>query len=151
MYKPLSEEKTSTRLEEMLSSTGKIFLQIDLQPQGPWIYNNWIGYPTHDNVAKGAFKYLDWMQAKGCSAVLNDNRNLVGRWDGSMDWLEQNWIPYAVKSGLKYWAHLDNLSTFSAQSADQLQARIKGKFEVKLFEDRAAAEAWLTQCLKKSR
>ncbi|MBC3538387.1 STAS/SEC14 domain-containing protein [Rufibacter sediminis] len=135
----------------MITPTGKVFLQIDLQPQGPWIHSNWIGYPTHENVAKGAFKYLDWMREKGCTAVLNDNRQLVGRWDQSLDWLEQNWIPYAVKTGLKYWAHLDNLSALSANSADQLQERVKGKFEVKLFDDQTAAESWLRDRLKARR
>ncbi|MFB9865027.1 STAS/SEC14 domain-containing protein [Rufibacter immobilis] len=127
----------------MSSTTGKVFLQIELEPGQQWIYANWIGYPTPDNVAKGAFAYLDWMQAKGCTAVLNDNRQLVGRWDQSLDWLEKQWIPYALKTGLKHWAHLDNLATFSASSADQLRERVKGRFEIQLFDDQAAAEEWL--------
>ncbi|WP_207432611.1 STAS/SEC14 domain-containing protein [Sabulibacter ruber] len=151
MYKQLPGETTSTRLEELLSPTGKVFLQIDLDANDQWIYANWIGYPTHDNVAKGAFAYLDWMQAKGRSAVLNDNRNLVGRWDNSLDWLEQHWIPYAVKKGLKYWAHLDTTGTFSADSADQLRARVRGRFEVQLFDDQAAAENWLRSKLRLKR
>ncbi|GGK58737.1 hypothetical protein ACD591_16230 [Rufibacter glacialis] len=145
------EEITASRLEEMRTPTGKIFLQIDLAPQERWIYNNWIGYPTHENVAKGAMKYLDWMQAKGLSAVLNDNRQLVGRWDGSIDWLEKNWIPYAVKTGLKFWAHLDNPGTLSVNSADLLIARTRGKFEVKIFDDQAAAEHWLLERQKAKR
>ncbi|WP_205501934.1 hypothetical protein [Rufibacter psychrotolerans] len=143
MYKQLPGEIASTRLEELVTPTGKVFLQISLEPHDQWIHANWIGYPTHDNVAKGAITYLDWMKAKGCSAVLNDNRHLVGRWNQSLDWLEQHWVPYAVKAGLRYWAHLDTPGTFSAESADLLRARVRGKFEVQLFEDQAAAETWL--------
>jgi hypothetical protein len=75
--------------------------------------------------------------------VLNDNRHLVGRWDNSLDWLEQVWVPHAVQCGVRYWAHLDNVEAMSAQSAAALRARIKDKFEVEMFSEQAAAEAWL--------
>ncbi|UOQ70118.1 hypothetical protein [Hymenobacter cellulosilyticus] len=65
-------------LEELYSSVGKLFLEIHYQPEGPWIYADWVGFPTSGNVLKGARAYLDQMQQKRCVAVLNDNRHLVG-------------------------------------------------------------------------
>jgi hypothetical protein len=136
-------------LEELKSPLGKTFLAIHYRSEGPWIHADWIGYPTGPSVLQGAVAYLDHMQAQRCHAVLNDNRNLVGRWDASIDFLEQHWIPKAVATGLRYWAHLDTPGTFSVASADALRARIRGQFEVQIFEDQLQAEDWLRTCLQR--
>jgi len=133
-------------LEELRSSTGKIFLRISYDAHTDWIHADWIGYPTPDNVARGALAYLDHMQAKGCHAVLNDNRNLVGAWDQSVAWLAKEWIPYALRSGLKCWAHIDNTDAFSTKSASALGALIKDRFEYGIFDDVEEARAWLKKC-----
>ena len=130
-------------LEELRSPVGKLYLSIQQPENAQWIYADWMGYPTPNNVATGAIAYLDWMQKQRLHAVLNDNRHLVGRWDNSLDWLEQVWVPHAVQCGVRYWAHLDNAEAMSAQSAAALRARINGKFEVEMFSEQAAAEAWL--------
>lgn len=134
-------------LEELYSSVGKLFLDIHYQAEGPWIYADWVGYPTSGNVLKGARAYLDQMQRQQCVAVLNDNRHLVGGWNASLDWLEREWIPYAVQTGLKYWAHLDNPDAFSQESAAALRERVNGRFQIELFDNLPAAQAWLRACL----
>ncbi|WP_143437151.1 MULTISPECIES: hypothetical protein [Hymenobacter] len=124
-------------------------MSISYRPEGPWIHADWIGYPTGNSVLQGALAYLDQMQKQGCRAVLNDNRRLVGRWDASLEFLEQQWIPHALSTGLRYWAHLDNPGAFSVESADALRTRINGRFEVGIFEDQLQAEDWLRAGLRK--
>lgn len=132
-------------LQHLTSALGKTYLSTHHTPPQTWIYADWQGYPTVLNVLTGARAYLDDMQRLGLRAVLNDNRHLVGRWDASLEFLEQQWIPYAVQTGLRYWAHLDTPGSFSAESAAALRGLIKGRFEVELFEDELRAQAWLRQ------
>lgn len=129
--------------EELRSPTGKIYLLISRPDQAPWVYADWVGYPTATNVATGGLAYLTQMQEQKLHGVLNDNRHLVGRWDSSLEWLRQHWLPHAVQCGLRYWAHLDTPGAMSVESANGLRKLVAGKFEIALFTDQAAAEQWL--------
>jgi hypothetical protein len=130
-------------LEELRSPIGKPYLLVHQPGHEPWIYADWTGYPTANNVATGALAYLNWMQKQQLHGVLNDNRHLVGRWDNSLDWLRQTWLPHAARCGLRYWAHLDNAGAMSAGSATALRELVGGQFEVEIFQDQGAAEQWL--------
>jgi hypothetical protein len=130
-------------LEELRSPIGKPYLFIHHPDREPWIYADWVGYPTANNVAAGALAYLNWMQKEQLHGVLNDNRHLVGRWDNSLDWLQQTWLPHAAKCGLRYWAHLDNPGAMSAASATALRQLVGGQFKVEIFQELGAAEQWL--------
>ncbi|MCC9138182.1 STAS/SEC14 domain-containing protein [Pontibacter silvestris] len=131
------------KLKELKSATGKTFLRIGFDTQNQWVHADWHGYPTPDNVATGAIAYLNSMKEHDCHSVLNDNRNLVGPWDQSLDWLEKEWIPYAVRSGLKHFAHVGDNHSFSTNSASNFKTRIKGAFEMEIFDDVEKAKAWL--------
>jgi len=130
-------------LEELRSPIGKPYLFVHQPDREPWVYADWMGYPTPTNVATGALAYLNWMQKQGLHGVLNDNRHLVGRWDNSLDWLQEIWLPHAAHCGLRYWAHLDNTGAMSAGSAAALREVVNGQFRFELFQDQHAAEQWL--------
>lgn len=129
--------------EELKTSTGKTFLKIKTDLADNWVYTDWIGYPTPENVAKGALAYLDTLKANNLNAVLNDNRNLVGRWDQSLDWVKQVWLPYAVKSGLKRFAHVAPKDALSIGAAVIMQEYIKSKVEMQVFSNLEEAKVWL--------
>jgi len=134
-----------TRTEELKSSTGKIYLKIKPDLSEKWIYSNWIGYPTPDHVAAGAIAYLDAMKANNFSKVLNDNRNLVGRWDQSLAWIEQVWLPYAVKAGLKKFAHVTHTDALATGAASVMEDLVKDQLEMRVFSDLEAAKSWLQE------
>ena len=129
--------------EELKTFTGKTYLRIQADLDENWIYSDWIGYPTPENVAKGALAYLDMLQAHNMNSILNDNRNLVGRWDQSLDWVREVWLPYAVKSGLKYFAHIAPSEALSASAAGIMKEFVKAKVNMQVFNDIETAKAWL--------
>ena len=133
----------NTLSEELKTSTGKTFLRIKADQTENWIYTDWIGYPTPENVARGALAYLDAMKANNFNAILNDNRNLVGRWDQSLDWVRQVWLPYAVKSGLKRFAHIAPKEAMSTGAAGIMREYLKGKIEMQVFNNLEEAKVWL--------
>ncbi|MBC5775368.1 hypothetical protein H8S95_14910 [Pontibacter sp. KCTC 32443] len=131
--------------EELKTSTGKTFLKIKYNSNENWIYTDWIGYPTPENVAKGAIAYLEAMQANNLNRVLNDNRNLVGRWDNALDWVEQVWLPIAIKAGLKRFAHITHQDSLSFKAASIMQNLIRSHIEMRVFTDPEAAKLWLRE------
>ena len=74
---------------------------------------------------------------------LNDNRNLVGRWDQALTWIEQVWLPYAVKSGLKKFAHVTHTDALATGAASVMQDLVKDYIEMQVFSDLESAKDWL--------
>jgi hypothetical protein len=134
------------KVQELTSSTGKVYLTISFDETNKWIYNDWIGYVTPDNVMQGCLAVLDAIKKHKVSCGLNDNRHLVGRWDQSVGWIEEEWTPQAVAAGLRYFAHVVDIESFAAASSVQMLERVQGKFHMRIFHDLDSARDWLKAC-----
>jgi hypothetical protein len=77
------------KYKELSTSTGKVYLSIYYDEQNNWIYNNWVGYVSPENVKLGSLAVLDALKKYKTPCGLNDNTELVGRWDQSVDWIAQ--------------------------------------------------------------
>ncbi|MCP2043603.1 STAS/SEC14 domain-containing protein [Pontibacter sp. HSC-36F09] len=134
------------KVQELTSSTGKTYLTIYYDEHNKWVYNDWIGYVSPENVKQGSLAVLQAIKQHKASCGLNDNRNLVGRWDESVEWIEQVWIPAAAEAGLRYYAHIANEDAFAAASSADMLDRVQGRFEMRIFKDIDEARSWLTAC-----
>lgn len=130
----------------MWSPTNKLYLTIYHEEQGNIIYNNWTGYVTSDNVKNGAFAVLEALTHYKSAHILNSNKELVGRWDHTVEWIETEWIPKAIAMGLCYFAHVVDDDTFAAASAADLLVRVQGRYTMKIFNQVEDARAWLQSC-----
>jgi len=135
-----------TRIAELKAATGKTYLTIDYDTQHHWIYNNWLGYVTAENVKKGALQVLQALETYRTPCGLNDNRQLTGPWDHSVDWIEEEWIPGAARAGLRYYALVVDQEAFAAASAQDMLSRVKGLFTMRIFDDINQARHWLQEC-----
>ncbi|WP_266202680.1 hypothetical protein [Pontibacter kalidii] len=137
-----------TKVAELTSTTGKVFLTVAYDAANNWIYNNWVGYVSPENVKQGSLAVLEAFQTYNSPYGLNDNRELVGRWDEAVDWIEKEWMPKAIAAGLRYYAHIANQESFAAASAADMLSRTHGRFEMRIFEDPGSAKVWLQECQK---
>ncbi|MBF8964140.1 STAS/SEC14 domain-containing protein [Pontibacter sp. FD36] len=137
------------KLQELKSSTGKTYLTIHYDEQNKWVYNDWIGYVTPENVKQGSLAVLEAIKQHSAACGLNDNRHLVGRWDDSVEWIEDVWIPAAAEAGLQYYAHVANEDAFAAASSSNMLSRVQGRFEMRIFGGIKEARDWLTACQQK--
>lgn len=128
--------------KELTNIFGNVFLTIEEDRKNRWVYNDWIGYLTMDNVKTGAITYLDTVRESGYSKVLNSNVNVLGSWEHSIEWVLNDWEPMAAKSGIKHFAMIVSENSMTEPSALHFAELIKD-FEVKLFHDKAEAEHWL--------
>ncbi|MBD1396874.1 hypothetical protein H9Q13_06835 [Pontibacter sp. JH31] len=139
------------KLRELKSATGKIFLTTHVDERNNWVYNNWLGYVTPENVVQGSLAVLEMIEKYQVSYGLNDNRLLVGRWDHSVDWIEQVWTPRAAAAGLRYYAHVVNEDSFAAASSADMLSRVQGRFHMHIFQDIESAQQWLLECQAKNK
>ncbi|WP_276499213.1 STAS/SEC14 domain-containing protein [Pontibacter litorisediminis] len=135
-----------TKTVELTSATGKVFLTVAYDAANNCIYNNWVGYVSPENVRQGSLAVLEAIKTHRTPYGLNDNRQLVGRWDDSVDWIEKEWMPQAMAAGLRYYAHVANQESFAAASAADMVSRTHGLFEMRIFDNLESAQTWLRAC-----
>lgn len=131
-------------LEELKSSLGKVYLTIETDTENRWIFTDWQGYLTADNVKTGAKAYIEALAKSGFSCVLNDTRSVRGPWDHSMEWVLNEWAPNAAKAGLRHFALISTPETLADGSAATFYAQLTA-FEARVFDNLADARTWLRQ------
>lgn len=71
--------------EELKSSLDRVYLTITTDTANRWIFVDWQGYLTADNIKTGAQAYTAALAKAGFNCVLNDTRSVRGPWDHSID------------------------------------------------------------------
>lgn len=128
--------------EELKSSLGRVFLTITTDEANRWIFVDWQGYLTADNIKTGAQAYTAALAKAGYSCVLNDTRSVRGPWDHSMDWVINEWAPNAAKAGMRHFAMITTPQTLAEGSAANFYAQLTA-FEAAVFDNLADARHWL--------
>lgn len=131
-------------ITELKSSLGRVYLTIETDRQNRWIFTDWQGYLTADNIKEGARTYTEALAKSGFSCVLNDTRSVRGPWDHSMDWVINEWAPNAAKAGLRHFAMITSPATLAEGSAANFYAQLTA-FEGAVFDNLAEGRAWLAK------
>lgn len=129
---------------ELKNQTGKVYCTIEYKKDLNYVYANWIGFVTVENVMEGATKVLEFFKTTQCPNFINDNRQLTGPWRNANEWIETVWTPKALELGLKRFAFVVSPNIFGELSAKDLGVRLDALgFEMKSFKDFDEAESWL--------
>ena len=131
-------------VKEYKSALGKVYLTIETDTENRWIFTDWQGYLTAENIKVGAKAYVDALAKAGFSCVLNDTRSVRGPWDHSMEWVLNEWAPSAARAGLRYFAMITTPETLADGSNATFYAQLTA-FEAQLFDNMADARDWLRQ------
>jgi hypothetical protein len=139
-----SQLKSSPMKVESRNKFNKVYYTMEHDPINNWNYSNWIGFVTVEEVIKGCELGLQFMKGWPNDKLLNDNSEISGPWSGANEWIANQWMPQALKLGLKKFAHIVSPNFFSQLSAKQLVTKIEASnFEMRIFESRKDAEDWL--------
>ncbi|MDO7854687.1 hypothetical protein [Hymenobacter convexus] len=122
---------------------GHVFLTATRDRANGWIHAQWSGVQTLETIQTGGLAYVDMLRAEPCPKLLNDHRELVGRFTGANEWIAQVWTPRIMQAGLRYFAQVLSPGIFGQLSMQDLHQRISDQFEIKLFGQLEDAEAWL--------
>lgn len=122
---------------------GHVFLMATRDRAHGWIHAEWSGIQTLETVQAGGLAYIGMLQEEPCPKLLNDHRELVGRFTEANEWIAEVWTPRIMQAGLRYFAQVLAPGVFGQMSMQDLHVRISDQFEIKLFDQLAEAEAWL--------
>lgn len=129
--------------QEFANSFGTTYLTVEYDQPNNWIYNDWQGLLSTESVIQGSTGVLRVLEQTRCPYILNDNRHVLGSWKQANEWIEQTWMPLALVAGLRYHAHIVAPGVFGQASAEDMHLRVGLRFQMRLFESMAEAQAWL--------
>jgi hypothetical protein len=109
------------------------------------VYVDWRNIPSDRTVQRGCEEMLTLLAQRKCRHVLNDNRNVVGPWNSSAQWVAENWFPRMLAAGLKKFAWLQSANSLSKFAARQSTALNQDSGAIRLFESENEALDWLSQ------
>lgn len=130
--------------KQLTNAFGKVFITITADTENSWIHTNWNGYLTQENIRAGALAYTNAVKEHGFSCVLNDTSEVLGSWDHSLDWVLDEWSEQAAAAGIKHFALITTPESFAGTTASNFSSNNKA-FEVRVFENKTTALAWLRQ------
>jgi hypothetical protein len=121
-------------------------VDIEFDEQGNFMYANWKGFQTVENVKFGCEKMLEFLKQKNISRVLNDNRLVTGPWQGAAEWGAREWFPRMFAAGLTHFAWIQSTSVFSQLSAEKALSETDESWKtrgIRTFDDPELAHKWV--------
>ncbi len=122
---------------------GHVYLTATRDRANGWIHALWTGIQTLETIQTGGLAYIEMLKQEPCPKLLNDHRELVGRFVDANQWIAEVWTPRIMQAGLRYFAQVLAPGVFGQMSMQDLHLRISDQFEIKMFDQLADAEAWL--------
>lgn len=119
------------------------FLCVERHVNGNWLYANWIGYQSEDQIRKGCEIILAAVEKYGVKQLLNDNSNVVGIWTPAAEWVGGIWVPRIQSAGLTHLAWVYSPSRLSQVSTNIAIAHFPDAQLIKTFYNIGEANAWL--------
>lgn len=124
-------------------SKDRIFYEAEIDQEKGWVYINWIGDISLDDVKRGSEAFLDLLAISQSRKLLNDNSLLTSNFLEINEWIEKNIIPKAVSLGLRYFAHILSPKFIARFSGVDLGLRVK-PIEFQAFKNKEKAIKWLS-------
>ncbi|GHA68753.1 STAS/SEC14 domain-containing protein [Pontibacter akesuensis] len=131
-------------LKEVKSVFGKTFYRIEYKDDLNVVEATWQGTASKQDLRNAIIAGLEVHENTKCAFRLNDNTEFTGPWADSVKWIEEEWLPRAYKSGIRYLAHVARPNSFGEAAGEaMLLGKIGAAIEVKLFDNREDALQWL--------
>jgi hypothetical protein len=131
--------------KELRKVNGDVFFEAERSADNSFISANWIGVQSLESIIMAGNQLLAMLRKKPCSAILNNNHELVGPWEVGVNWLAYKWAPQAKELGVQHFAHVMSYGIFGQNSFSAFAPLLKDIFEVRAFEDEKEAKEWLHQ------
>jgi hypothetical protein len=128
---------------EELKDKGNVYVIFNITEEAEWIEVDWLGYQDQNRIKTGMNHIIPLLEKFRICKILNKNNHHHGAYpDFIYDWIENEWLPGARKSGLKYTATVLSPKVFSRLSALQMESKFSTD-NYKNFDDTEEAIKWL--------
>lgn len=112
-------------------------------PDNDLLYICWHGQLTAAEVIRGVVEAMRLLEEHPFQRVLNDKRDTGGDWSEALPWLEYEWLPQAVASGLRAIAYIQSPNLEAQIVSQEFVAALRGQIQVLLFTTEKDARQWL--------
>ncbi|RDV11490.1 hypothetical protein DXT99_24465 [Pontibacter diazotrophicus] len=131
-------------LKEVKNVFGRTFYRIEYKSRANMVEAIWHGTASKQDLKQAIIAGLEVHERTKCAYRLNDNSDFSGPWADSVAWIEEEWLPRAYASGIRYLAHVARPGSFGESAGEaMLWGKIGSQIKVQLFESRADAVDWL--------
>ncbi|WP_345115596.1 hypothetical protein [Hymenobacter algoricola] len=132
-----------TELQSVLDSHGRLIASFRHYPEEQLLYIRWTGNLTGEEVIKVAKAAIPILQRLHCPLLLNDKTDSTGDWSEALPWLEYEWLPLAMKQGLRAFAYVFSPDLQNQFISVAFAERVGQQIPIQLFYDTATAWNWL--------
>jgi hypothetical protein len=108
-----------------------------------WLYLDWHGNLTDDEVMQGAIKLLELIRQERCTKVLNDNTHLTGLWAEAARWGGEVFFPQLHEAGCRHFAWVHSPERYSQLSAQLAMQHTTAGIVFLTFQNLTTATEWL--------
>ena len=112
-------------------------------PQHSFLYVRWHGNLTAAEVIRGVIEGTQCLKKHSFTRVLNDKRDATGDWSEALPWLQYEWMPQAVKVGIKAIAYILSPSLEAQIVSQEFVEAMRNQIHIALFSNEKDARHWL--------
>ena len=117
---------------------------VDYDADVPCVIMTWKGYATSGEFREANERVLEILAERTASKLLGDLKEFVLIGSEDQSWLSTDWIPRAVKAGLRKVALTAPAFYFNRVAVESVGQRLDPEaLMLKHFDHRDAARAWL--------
>ncbi|TGE29653.1 hypothetical protein [Hymenobacter metallicola] len=132
-----------TDLGTVLDAHGQPIASFRIYPEQQLLYIRWTGNLTGAEVVRVATAAGPVQQQYRCPLLLNDKTDSTGEWSEALPWLEYEWLPQAIESGLRAFAYVFSPDMHNQGISIEFADRVAQHLPIQLFYDVSSAWEWL--------
>lgn len=135
----------ATQLLSLADAHGAPLAEYFYYPEKRILYVCWHGHLTGAEVIRGVQEAAQWREQLDYPLVLNDKSDTSGDWSDALPWLQYEWLPQAVKAGVRAMAYLFSPDRENQFASHEFIAALRPHIAIEQFNSPAAAMQWLVQ------
>jgi hypothetical protein len=109
----------------------------------------WNGYSTSEQFREGTELMLNTLIQNKCSKVLADIREMILIGSEDQKWLEENFLPRAIKFGFRKIAIVKPKSYFNKVAVETVSFKVDRKhLDISFFDSLEEGQSWISATLQ---
>ncbi|MBF9224273.1 hypothetical protein [Hymenobacter ruricola] len=114
-------------------------------PEYKLLYVRWHGHLAGPELIRGVQQAAHWRAQFEYPLILNDKSDTGGDWSDALPWLQYEWLPQALKAGVRAMAYLFSPDRENQFASHEFIAALRPHIAIEQFDDLETAFKWLIE------
>ena len=134
-----------TQLLSLTDDHGAPLAEYFYYPEHELLYVRWHGQLTGAQLIRGVQHGAQWRDQLRYSLILNDKSDTGGDWSDALPWLQYEWLPQALATGMRAMAYLFSPDRENQFASHEFIAALRPHIAIEQFDNLETALTWLVQ------